>query len=317
MLRIQPPSNVRIACAAAVLATCAAGAFVASRSILPSEGALARGLQVAGEAVLDGQSAQAVAEHRAARALERKVTFRYGDREALTTTLADLGATIDVEMLARRAAEIGHEGDLTSRLVEALDARAGRIDLRVPVTIGAETLAAKLERFKEENDSHPVDARLDFDKHTATEDAPGKYADIYAAVSALDRALLEHPSGDVTVEIPSFAIAPRATKAAVLAIDVSQEVSRFETKFGFVGGQANRAGNVKRASSQIDGVVLMPGEIVSFNEHVGPRSTDNGFFPAPEIYKGEMREGIGGGTCEVAGTLHAAAFFAGLHGDPH
>jgi vancomycin resistance protein YoaR len=135
---------------------------------------------------------------------------------------------------------------------------------------------------------------------------------VYGALAALDRALAEHPAGDLTVELPAFAIEPRATKQAALAIDVSQEISRFETKFGYLGGQQNRAGNIRRAASQIDGVVLMPGEIVSFNEHVGPRSVDNGFFPAPEIYKGEMREGIGGGTCQVAGTLHAAAFFGGL-----
>jgi len=312
MLRILPPSKVRIACAVGVLVTCAAGALLASRSVLPAEGSLARGLLVGGEPVLEGQSAQAVAEHRAARALERKITFRYGDREAVSTTLADLGAVVDVDMLARRTAEVAHEGDFTSRLVEALDARAGKIDVRVPVSIGAESLAARLERFKEENDSPPVDARLDLANHTATDDAPGKYADVYAAITALDRALLDRATGDLTVDVPAFAIAPRASKAAALAIDVSQEVSRFETKFGYVGGQQNRAGNVKRAASQMDGVVLMPGEIVSFNEHVGPRSTDNGFFPAPEIYKGEMREGIGGGTCQVAGTLHAAAFFGGL-----
>jgi len=79
-----------------------------------------------------------------------------------------------------------------------------------------------------------------------------------------------------------------------------------------VGGQANRGKNIVRAASQMEGVVLMPGEVVSFNANVGPRSSENGFFTAPEIYKGEMREGIGGGTCQVAGTLHAAAFLGGL-----
>ena len=312
MPRFSAPSPLRALAAAAVLATCGAGAFVASRAILPGEADLARGLRVGGEPVLEGQSAQAVAEHRAARALTRKVTFRWNGKEALTASLAELGGEVDAAIVARRAAEIAHEGDLVTRLHDALAAREGSVDVRVPVSIGAESLASKLERFKEENDTPPVDARLKIEDHTATDDAPGKYADVYAAMAALDDALLRQPDGDVTVDLPSFAIAPHASKAVALAIDVSKEVSRFETRFGFVGGQQNRAGNIHRAASQIDGVVLMPGEIVSFNEHVGPRSTDNGFFPAPEIYKGEMREGIGGGTCQVAGTLHAAAYFGGL-----
>jgi vancomycin resistance protein YoaR len=58
--------------------------------------------------------------------------------------------------------------------------------------------------------------------------------------------------------------------------------------------------------------VLAPGELVSFNDIVGARTEDNGFRPAPEIYKGEMIKGIGGGTCQVSSTLHAAAFSAGF-----
>jgi hypothetical protein len=51
---------------------------------------------------------------------------------------------------------------------------------------------------------------------------------------------------------------------------------------------------------------------VSFNDVVGARNEDNGFSKSWEIYKGEMVEGVGGGTCQVASTLHAAAFFGGL-----
>src|SRR6185503_4092540 len=36
------------------------------------------------------------------------------------------------------------------------------------------------------------------------------------------------------------------------------------------------------------------------------------FKMAWEIFKGEMRPGVGGGTCQVASTLHAVAFFGGL-----
>ena len=86
-------------------------------------------------------------------------------------------------------------------------------------------------------------------------------------------------------------------------------VGVFETRFG---GPAGRDKNIARAAGALDGIVLAPGDTVSFNDLVGPRSEENGFFPAPEIYKGERREGIGGGSCQVASTLYAAAFFGGL-----
>jgi hypothetical protein len=56
----------------------------------------------------------------------------------------------------------------------------------------------------------------------------------------------------------------------------------------------------------------MPGETFDFNEVVGPRSEANGYRVAPVIAQGELVDGIGGGTCQIAGTLHGAAFFAGL-----
>ncbi|MEM9194351.1 MAG: VanW family protein, partial [Myxococcota bacterium] len=42
------------------------------------------------------------------------------------------------------------------------------------------------------------------------------------------------------------------------------------------------------------------------------RNEANGFRVAPVIAAGELVDGIGGGTCQVSGTLHGAVFFAGL-----
>lgn len=95
-------------------------------------------------------------------------------------------------------------------------------------------------------------------------------------------------------------------------IDITQVVGHFETRFGYLGGETNRAANIANAASKLDGQVLLPGQILSFNNVVGHRTLDNGFHKGWEIFKGEMVEGVGGGTCQVASTLHAAAYLAGL-----
>jgi hypothetical protein len=58
--------------------------------------------------------------------------------------------------------------------------------------------------------------------------------------------------------------------------------------------------------------VLLPGEVFDFNGIVGPRDESSGYKVATVIAEGELVDGIGGGTCQVSGTLHGAAFFAGL-----
>ncbi|MEP7124612.1 MAG: VanW family protein [Byssovorax sp.] len=297
--------------AAALLGAAAGAAIWSSRELLPREGELSRGLLVGGAPVLAGASAEAVAEAAAQRALEQRVTFTWGGEKLVEASLSELGATVDTRELAVHLASVGHEAGLVARIDAALEARRGHTDFPVHVRFPIEPLAEKLERLKDEHDSPPLSAKLDLAHHTATEHTPGRYLDVYAAAEALDRAVATGaPRGLVAVAVPAFEIAPHASREAVLAVDTSQVVSRFETRFS--EGQIGRAGNVRRAAGGMDGVVLMPGETVSFNANVGARSIDNGFALAPEIYKGELRDGIGGGTCQVSGTLHAAAFFGGL-----
>jgi vancomycin resistance protein YoaR len=300
--------------ATALLGAAAGAASWSSRELLPREGELARGLLVGGAPVAAGASAEAVAEAAAQRALGQRVTFTWSGERLVEASLAELGATVDTRELAAHLAAAGHEAGLVARIDAALEARRGHTDFPIHVSFPVEPLAEKLERLKDEHDSPPLSAKLDLAHHTASEHTPGRYLDVYAAAEALDRALalgaLNALNAKNAVAVPAFEIAPHASREAVLAVDTTQVVSRFETRFS--EGQKGRAGNVRRAASGMDGVVLMPGETVSFNANVGARSVDNGFALAPEIYKGELRDGVGGGTCQVSGTLHAAAFFGGL-----
>lgn len=296
--------------AAAILGISAGAAAFSTRELLPAEGSVARGVRVGGVDA-SGPGARAAAEIAARRALERRVTLTWGTEALLDASLEELGATVDIQRAAAAAAAIAREGGLLARLDAALEAQRGRVDIPVRVSLPVEPLAARLAELKEERDAPPVAAKLDVANRTATEHTPGRYLDVYAAAEAIARAA-EGPEGKIAIAIPAFEIAPRASREVVAAIDASVIVSRFETRFGYVGDQVGRAQNVARAASQMEGVVLMPGDVVSFNANVGPRSLENGFAEAPEIYKGEMREGVGGGTCQVAGTLHAAAYLAGV-----
>lgn len=294
---------------ALALGVLALGPAWAWRALVPSDGVVARGLRVGGSPSVDGASPRAAAEAAARRVLHRRVALRYGD-DALGELVAEaIGGSVDVDGLERDIASVGHEGGWTARLAAALEARRGAIDVPVRLSLPVEPLARRLERYKDEHDTRPRAARLDLAAHEATAHEAGRYLDLYAAVAAVHHAL---ESELPIAELPPYLEAPRATTEAVLRIDTSTVVSRYETRFGFVGGQAGRAQNIARAAEQVDGVVLMPGDVLSFNEAVGPRTEDNGFATAPEIYKGEMRDGVGGGTCQVSGTLHAAALFGGV-----
>ena len=72
-------------------------------------------------------------------------------------------------------------------------------------------------------------------------------------------------------------------------------------------------GNAGRAAMDLDGVIIAPGGMFSFNDHVGARDTQKGYLPAPMINdRGGLVDIPGGGICQLATTIYNAALEAGL-----
>jgi vancomycin resistance protein YoaR len=91
---------------------------------------------------------------------------------------------------------------------------------------------------------------------------------------------------------------------------IREVVSEFSTRFPV--GQRSRNANLNLASGKIDGLILMPGQSFSFNETLGERTMRDGYKVAPVIKNGKHDVGIGGGICQVSGTLYNAVVYANL-----
>lgn len=79
-----------------------------------------------------------------------------------------------------------------------------------------------------------------------------------------------------------------------------------------VGSLPERTHNLRLAARALDGAVLRPGEVFSFNQRVGPRTAERGYGPAPVILRETRQVQVGGGVCQAATTLFDAALLAGL-----
>ncbi|MCI9430658.1 MAG: VanW family protein [Lachnospiraceae bacterium] len=80
----------------------------------------------------------------------------------------------------------------------------------------------------------------------------------------------------------------------------------------FRGSSSNRIGNIKVASSNINMLVLMPGEEVSMNQAFKPRTSANGYRLAGAYSGGKKVTSIGGGICQVSSTVYNAVMNSGL-----
>ena len=71
-----------------------------------------------------------------------------------------------------------------------------------------------------------------------------------------------------------------------------------------------RKNNIKKALSSFNGMVVQPGEIVSFNETTGPRTEEYGYQNAHILVGGKYVDGVGGGVCQASTTLYNALLLA-------
>ncbi|HEU4413131.1 MAG TPA: VanW family protein [Polyangiaceae bacterium] len=263
--------------------------------------------EVAGHVVPPGRPLEPWVEELAGRLEARPVNLSLPEG-AEELTLGELGVEVDAAATAKRVREAGELGVL-ARLGSLFGRPAARPEVS-PVWRVDETRArAKLEAIKARVDRDPVNARVDLVQHERLDEVPGRELDVAETLARL--AALPPEAGEVLV--PALRERPAAVTAAMLgSVDVRKVLAYYETSFSRRGKVAGRAVNIAVAAAKLDGRVLGPGETVSFNRVVGPRTEEAGFAHAPEIFEDEMKDGVGGGTCQVASTLHAAAVYGGL-----
>ncbi len=130
------------------------------------------------------------------------------------------------------------------------------------------------------------------------------------ATAAIQSALLTRITADTAIALPLKPVAPKRDEEAARKLGITEPIGTFTTNHA--AGEP-RVQNIHRIADLTRGVVIQPGATFSVNDHVGRRTTANGFVAAPiidENYK--FTEDVGGGISQYATTIFNAAFFAGL-----
>lgn len=96
-----------------------------------------------------------------------------------------------------------------------------------------------------------------------------------------------------------------------LDIDIFQDtLAIFTTKYNITN--TDRSNNLELAAEKIDGTILSPNEVFSYNKIVGARTIDKGYTEAKIYSNGQVVDGIGGGICQISSTLYDTAVTANL-----
>jgi len=172
------------------------------------------------------------------------------------------------------------------------------------VVVVAEPRELNLDEVYGQIHTQAQDAQIDAQTYQATPHVVGVDFDLDRAKTQF-AALAEGQTGQISLEITM----PNQTQESLNAILFRDELGRCETN---IGGTANRLSNVITAAKALDGVVLAPGQVFSYNDTLGPRSVENGYKPAPAYIGGQTVDEVGGGICQDSSTLYMAVLRANL-----
>ena len=109
-------------------------------------------------------------------------------------------------------------------------------------------------------------------------------------------------------------VLPEVVKAKVTTemaggLGIKDVIGTFTTNYPYA---EYRLINIHRAAQWMDGTIVRPGEIFSYNKAVGERTEARGFVPGIMIDNGVFKKDLGGGVSQVATTTWNAAWFSGL-----
>lgn len=160
-----------------------------------------------------------------------------------------------------------------------------------------------IQKIHDEIHKEPKDAYIQEEPFAVYPEVNGVEFDVEKAKEILkdDKEIYTIPLIITKPEITLDEIGPKA---------LSNELSTFTTRYDV--SDIDRTTNLELACEKLNGKVILPGEVFSYNKTLGARTVSAGYKNAKIYSDGEVVDGLGGGICQISSTLYNAVLMANL-----
>ncbi|MGM0396047.1 MAG: VanW family protein [Bacillota bacterium] len=223
--------------------------------------------------------------------------------------LSDLDLNFNYEEVATEAYGVGRSGNIFQRFAIIRDLQTRPVEFKLTPSVNTKGAENIVERIAQDIDLKPVDAQFSFQsgQFEIIKPVEGKAVDRGSFMKSLEN--LEEEILEVeTMEISVLTIEPEIHEEYYEKINGI--IGEFSTSFA--GSSAGRSHNIRLSSESFKGMLVMPGQQVSYNKTTGPRQEKLGYREAPVILNGELVPGMGGGVCQTSTTLYNALLLADM-----
>jgi vancomycin resistance protein YoaR len=188
-----------------------------------------------------------------------------------------------------------------------------RHDAPALVRIDQAALRKRLDGIAGELNQEPRDARFDWTRtglKVLRESREGRKLDVEEALKATIEGIR---AGERQISLPVRVTPPAVSSADPAQLGIKELIEH--TKTSFSGSIDEKKHNIALAAERLNGVVVPPGGLFSFNRAVGATTLEAGFkwgFGITSAGDGvKTVPSVAGGICQVATTLFQSVFWAG------
>ncbi len=255
------------------------------------------------------EAKQKIEKHFDKHRTDGNIQFIYGEKE-WNIQSREISYSYDYVKASKEAYDFGRKGNFFVRITKVVSLYKNPYIIKLNPVYDTEKLDKITKNLKNEIDKPPQDAQISRQGggFAIKDEQIGLKLNIEELKILIKKELknLKY-TNEVKVELPVEILSPRITSESLSTIE--DLLGSYTTKFN--ANNKNRTQNIKLAAKAISGTILMPGDVFSFNDVVGPRTKNRGYQDAPVIIKGETIDGLGGGVCQVSSTLYNAVLLSG------
>ncbi|MFM7188859.1 MAG: VanW family protein [Armatimonadota bacterium] len=224
-------------------------------------------------------------------------------------TLGMLGADSDVGVAIDKAFAVGDAESIGQRIISGDKPRG--VAISIPISVPEEASKAWLRQIAHQLNRLPTDAHAFAKKGVGlTIDRPHKSGIRVDMDATWNDVLL---NGDGLFDGSEATVVLKTIEPKITNRDLSPLGTLWSAYFtNYASSSANRKSNLALAASKLDGHLLQPGEVFSYNNRVGPRTESRGWKTAHQFQDGQIVDGVGGGVCQSSSTLYNAVLMGGL-----
>jgi vancomycin resistance protein YoaR len=245
-----------------------------------------------------------------------QLVFIYEDKVS-SVSAKDINLGFDSSLLAVQAMSLGRSGNTLSDMSLLLQAYLNGVYLKPSYTFFPEKLKVILFPLTSVINKDPVNAIFTFENNRVTaftQSENGQEVNFEELNKKIYEKIPEIVQSEkqkmITIPLSIKILEPEITTDKVNNLGIKELIGVGTSLYQ--GSIEGRIYNVGLASLRVNGALIKPNEIFSFNQTVGDVSSLTGYKQAYIIQNGRTVLGDGGGVCQVSTTLFRAALDAGL-----